>query len=143
MIVCLSCWDVFDQEFFPHGMSEGAWCPKKSCLGQVADIDECLIPAIQTLNEKGYYTVECCSGHFWDNDRIGRTGWYVLFDEWLEESDFGKLPDEFAMETSDKGRVTISRRFQNDDPVGLHMEILKSSVRLTEWARDLPNINDY
>ena len=143
MIVCLSCWEVFDREVLRSGMSGEMWCPKRSCNQEVADIDECLIPAIRALNEKGYYTVSCCSGHFWDNDRIGCTNQYVLFQESVKESDLGKLPDGFATETNDTGMLTIRRRFQNNEPSGLHMEILKSSVILTEWARKLPDINEY
>ena len=142
MIMCLSCWDVFDREVLRSGMSGEMWCPKRSCNQEVADIDECLIPAIRALNEKGYYTVSCCSGHFWGNGQAGWTNQYVRFQESVKENDLGKLPDGFSMDINDNGNLTIRREFQNDDLLGLHMEILKSSVSLTEWARELPDINE-
>lgn len=40
-------------------------CPNAQCEHTLIQIDEIMIPTIMMLNEKGYETKFCCSGHFY------------------------------------------------------------------------------
>ena len=65
MFLCTMCWETYDRDL--------SYCPKKSCDGDVVEIDDDLVPVIVELNEKGYITEYCCSGHaYWVVDSLTR-----------------------------------------------------------------------
>lgn len=61
-------------------------------------IDEVMLPTIELLNHKNYFTAFCCSGHF----HSGSTS--ITFDEEVKESDFPSLPPLFVGEIGHFGR---------------------------------------
>ena len=140
MLVCLTCWEVYDSDVMNRVGSEQLWCPKRSCSQELVDLDECLIPVIKELNEKGYFTVSCCSGHFYYNQYS--SGFYadthIQFDDSVRREDLRDLPPGFNIE-ADKGHVgtTIRKKYDIEDPMELHIEILKTAIDLTKWARGL------
>ena len=72
--VCLECNEIYTEKM--------GRCPKASCCGEVVEVDELMIPTIIALNEKGYVTDYCCSGHFYDK----RSTPYIMFSECMFEA---------------------------------------------------------
>ena len=141
MLVCLSCWEVFEKDIMNPTYAGQMWCPKKSCGGVVVvDIDECLIPVIKLLNQKGYFTEYCCSGHFWDsNPESGFYGGaYISFDECVQLEDIINLPAGFTAEVIESKKVVVIRKkYEPADLADLHIAILKAAIDLTAWAEGL------
>ena len=76
--LCTCCGNVFsgetikiDDEYYMMS------CPISSCCGEIFEIDEEMIIPIKTLNDKGYITRFCCSGHLYGTPGEG----YVSFCE--------------------------------------------------------------
>jgi hypothetical protein len=141
MLVCLTCWEVFDSDAMNRAIGMPLFCPKKSCCGQdVVDLDECMIPIIKVLNEKGYYTRFCCSGHSWAN--IPTSDFYadthIVFDEPVTRKDLHNLPAGFVMKAGvGNVGVTIRKEYHIADTMELHIAILKTAIDLTKWAKGL------
>lgn len=140
MLMCFGCWEVFDQRLLTGPLQEEMWCPIKSCGNMLVDIDESILPIIQTLNAKGYFTLCCCSGHFCDNDRLGWTTQYVAFDKSVKKKHLGKLPEGFVAKNGDGGTLIIRNKIKNEDPLALHIDILDSLTKLASWADGLPDL---
>lgn len=58
-LLCLKCHNTFES-----GTVKGETCPCRGCGGEIADVDELMIPAIVTLKNRGYYPKFSCSGHY-------------------------------------------------------------------------------
>ena len=146
MLVCLDCWEVLESRVMNLGFLNQLLCPRKSCGGQhVVDLDECLIPAIKELNEKGYPTQNCCSGHFWDGSpgSIFPADTYIQFYDAVEAKDFPNLPDGFTLEKDRIQRsVTIRKGYKIPDAKERHIAILRSAIDLTVWAMNLPECSE-
>ena len=61
--VCHDLYSVKDIRFEPKDIWEVGECPKYGCYGTLVEIDEMIAPMIRELNNKGYITDFCCSGH--------------------------------------------------------------------------------
>jgi hypothetical protein len=143
MLVCLSCWEVLDRTVMNREIDGILWCPKKSCGSEyVVELDECLIPVIIELNEKGYNTLYCCSGHFWEYRHDSRFSQetYIKFGDPVCRENLLNLPPGFVVDVDD---VTIRKKYNTDDPLELHLEILRAAIDLTKWARGLPELPGY
>lgn len=72
--VCLGCWEMYRISL--------DYCPKKSCYAcPVVEIDELMYPIIKILNDKGYATDNCCSGHVYHNSHSA----YISFGDFIQE----------------------------------------------------------
>ena len=80
--LCPDCLTVYDGELLNHDFSSGydIPCPRSDCEGNAFEIDELMIPTIQTLISKGYTTDFCCSGHY---EKFLSYG-YICFSEYIE-----------------------------------------------------------
>lgn len=78
--LCMSCLQVY-KDNLKH-------CPKADCYGKVEEIDELMLPIIKTLNEKGYKTDFCCSGHVYEN-KFGSCP-YILLNDSIYEGSYDK-----------------------------------------------------
>lgn len=56
--VCTRCFNVFE-----IGLLNEAYCPIKTCEGEIIELDERLYEAFVLFNKKGYPTHASCSGH--------------------------------------------------------------------------------
>lgn len=110
-------------------------CPKTDCGGELIEIDELLIPAVWMLNQKGYMTESCCSGHYASNSC--RT--YIKFEVGI---DVPSVPDGFKKERIG-GHVIIESfiSFGKHDLKGF-CQICDSAKILAQWADSLPDIDD-
>jgi len=120
------------------------------------DIDEWIVPTIQVLNQKGYTTRFCCSGHPLDDwlfiDTSKEKGYkesgnfvrsYIMFDEGIT---LPSLPPEFIATQNTYGerpRLVIEK----DHPITSAFEnqffekarrVLGTMKELYEWALELP-----
>ena len=130
MYLCLNCFEVYSNEY-RYDRRDYNFCPKLGCDGEVVEIDELMIPVIKTLNEKGYCTEYCCSGHYGD----GYTNTYIKFSEWVELPE--ELPDGFVYE--ERGNVIRKNYVDNLHPNQKYIEILNTTKVLIEWADNLPD----
>ena len=130
MYLCLNCFEVYSNEY-RYDRRDYNFCPKLGCDGEVVEIDELMIPVVKTLNEKGYCTEYCCSGHYGD----GYTNTYIKFSEWVELPE--ELPDGFVYE--ERGNVIRKNYVDNLHPNQKYIEILNTTKDLIEWADNLPD----
>lgn len=86
--LCLSCFEVFNPSVFDENVQHNI-CPKMSCANEIILVDENLIPIIVELNQKGYYTRNCCSSHTWHQD---------LYIEFQDDIDLPDPPVGFSLE---------------------------------------------
>ena len=129
MYLCLNCFEVYSNEY-RYDRRDYNFCPKLGCDGEVVEIDELMVPVIKTLNEKGYCTEYCCSGHYGD----GYTNTYIKFSEWVELPE--ELPEGFVYE--ERGNVIRKNYIDNLHPNEKYIEILNATKDLIEWADNLP-----
>ena len=83
MLYCFNCEHVYDksniQPIFYNG-EENYRCPNPACKCELTEIDELIFPIIKILNDKGYHTDFCCSGHSWDDYDKAYIKFYSFFD---------------------------------------------------------------
>ena len=130
MFVCIECWKVLDNTFV-HDLDEGMPCPIRGCGGAIFNIDENFIGVIQLLNEKGYATCFCCSGHIWDFP--GSAQPYIAFQADVEKQELEPLPKGWKFDNDDE--VCIIRAvYRASDPVRMQLAIYEGVNVLAEWA---------
>lgn len=139
--MCMGCYEIYNGDL---GM-----CPKANCEGEVVEIDELMVPAIRLLNEKGYMTEFCCSGHVYDN---GCTS-YVLLDslmsEILEDEDIAKirelLPESWEIEFDSMGRWNfrhcIEKDYVHQFYVTTYEDILEANIDFLHFVQQLPELD--
>lgn len=138
MLVCFNCWGVFEREgLIDYG--EDTPCPAAGCVGSLIEIDENLIAIIRVLNEKGYYTTNCCAGHVWGGG-IPDSGWdsaYIAFDPDVSRKELEPLPIDWTLDKSSKDGEVIRTEYSGDDPIEFQAAILKGILELGKWADGL------
>jgi hypothetical protein len=137
MLTCTTCWELYRSS--SGTILDGYSCPKRDCQGHVADIDELLLPAIVLLNEKGYMTKNCCSGHFHAGTSDSA---YIQFEETVEQEDLPVLPKGFKFDTGNQNLVCIRRELRAKDQFDLHRKAVESSIDVLEWARTIEPCSD-
>lgn len=137
MLVCDDCWQLYNGN---HGVLEaGQPCPKRDCGGELADIDELLLPAIQLLNVKGYFTESCCSGHFYEYPHESA---YITFEDFVDKKHFQTMPKGFHIDKDYSDKVVIRRGLKGEDEYDFHRAAVEASLDVLAWAEDLDPIND-
>lgn len=65
----------------------------------------------------------------------------IQFEDSVRREDLRDLPPGFVIDVED-GHVgtTIRKIYHIEDPMELHIEILKTAIDLTEWARRLEDL---
>lgn len=138
--VCLACWQVYDnsiEKTVTNVKTEGGteptiFCPKINCnAGEVVEIDELYLPVIRLLNEKGYMTKYCCSGHAYE--RIPDT--YIVFHELVKE--LPNLPEGAEMDND--GKIKLYYNYPEDiSEIELYHLILQNAQKVLKWVMELP-----
>lgn len=138
--MCMGCYEVYDRDL--------GYCPKTHCSCGVVEIDELMIPTIKILNEKGYMTEFCCSGHVHDN---GCTSYVCLYDfitEIFEEEDINNikemLPESWEMEIDELNRIHFFHRIKKDwedkFSVKTYEDILEANLEFLHFVQQLPEL---
>ena len=135
--ICLDCYNVFN--------IKSERCPIAKCGGEIIEVDELFVDTIIILNQKGYYTKYCCSGHTYKTDNS-----YIYF------HNFVKLPylpegyryDEdiypFIKEQKEYVKQNVIRNiFTEKDKYKYQNGILRNAQNVLEWAQSLPKFDDY
>ena len=116
----------------------------------VIEVDELMLPTIMLLNQKGYCTEYCCSGHAYE----GYYSPYIVFNsflcEMLDEAEleylFKELPKPWHIEKGDcLGRFTLRYRTDKEiknDIVEAQREICDANMKLLDFVNTLPSIYD-
>ena len=110
-------------------------CINESCDGRMFECDEEMIVPIKMLNDKGYDTKFCCSGHL--SDRICRG--YVLF---ADSVNLESKPRGWYVDKKDAklfGGTTIRYSFKEDAIDKKRQMIHRKMNALIRWADGLEN----
>lgn len=122
---CNDCGEIYDSSLLRTDLYSAydMPCPKAGCNGSMYEVDELMLPIIKILNEKGYTTKFCCSGHYYHSPSSG----YLWFEEWVE---LPNLPEGFSI---DKNHYEST-----DKDFSIICDEAKS---LFEWAVNLPEVD--
>jgi hypothetical protein len=132
MLVCDICWEIYSGK--QSNLETDQLCPKRLCSGRLRDIDELLLPTIRMLNQKGYTTSYCCSGHFSEGKEAAG---YITFAIDNTTKMCRSLPKGFKVDPDPPIGVHLRWEFQEADECALHRAILKRSSELLSWAERL------
>ena len=139
--LCLDCYEVYNMNL--------PYCPKPSCNGHIIEVDELMLATIMLLNEKGYCTQFCCSGHIYDYASP-----YVLFDKFFSEiledmkmdpeETFDNLPEPWKIENKDSyGRICLRCNIERSKNVAkLQKDICNANMKLLSYVKKLPSLFD-
>lgn len=138
--MCMECYEIYDGQM--------QMCPKANCAGEIVEIDELMIPTIKMLNEKGYMTEFCCSGHTYDNGCNTYVCLSSLMSEVLDNEDYGKikqmLPSSWEMEIDNYGRINfnhmIKKDFKHRFYVETYEDILDANLDFLHFVQQLPEL---
>lgn len=122
------------------------------------EIDELIAPTIQVLNQKGYITKFCCSGHPLDDclmrDAGEEAGYqqtgiplesYIMFEEGIT---LPFLPPDFDAEQNiGNSRLVIRKSYYIGNAFDNQFfeksrKILETMKQLYQWALDLPDFEN-
>jgi hypothetical protein len=139
--VCLNCWEVYDNTvekmkintYTENGLlMPTIFCPKSDCaIGNIVEIDELYIPVIKYLNEKGYMTKYCCSGHIYSSC----TESYIVFHESV--TGLPSIPEGACIE-KDKTIKIYFEYPENAAETELYYQILDNARKMMKWVNELP-----
>ena len=137
--VCMECYEVYRTNL--------GYCPKVSCYGsEVVEIDDLMLPIIIELNQKGYCTDYCCSGHAY----VDNNAPYILFSNFMheifEDGEFEKLceklPEPWKIEvttTPNGARKFCFRCYIKDGSLlERYEEIVMANLELLKFVGTLP-----
>jgi hypothetical protein len=130
--MCNDCFEIDKRKY-----KYGRWC--KHCGGELVQIDELWLPIVSLLNQKGYYTSFCCSGHASDDFSSP----YISF---IGSCELPNLPKGFELEKYDDSpyfQFCIRHPYiENKSEFDAHIEILNATVNLLDWVRNLPTVKN-
>ena len=138
--VCMKCYEVYHT---PLGC-----CPKVACnCGEVVDIDELMMPIIVQLNQKGYCTDYCCSGHSY----LDYSSPYVLFSSFMneifEEREFEELcktlPYPWCLELPTNDcckRFGFRCHIEGKTLLERYEKIITANLDLLKFVEELPDL---
>lgn len=134
MYLCLVCWEAYSREL--------EYCPKKQCYGDIINIDDDLVPIIVELNEKGYYTQFCCSGHSYNGTEESHPRTYILFDGMIKLEYFPAPPSGFNIKNESDGRVVLDAEYHPNKVLRTHAKVAKGIAKLALWVDKLPYLDE-
>ena len=139
--MCMGCYEIYNGDL---GM-----CPKASCEGEVVEIDELMVPAIRLLNEKGYMTEFCCSGHVYDDGCTAYVCLDQLMSEIFEDEDIEQmkkiLPETWEIEIDSFDRLNfrhvLNKDYEHEFYVDTYEDILKANSDFLHFVQQLPELD--
>ena len=136
---CSDCGEIYDSNLLRTDLYSAydMPCPKAGCNGSMFEVDELMLPTIKILNEKGYTTKFCCSGHYYHSPSSG----YLWFEEWVE---LPNLPKGFAIDKEVGICIRPTRAFNrtlsNKPTYDDCYSICDEAKSLLKWATALPEM---
>ena len=131
--LCLECGEIYDSDWLNNNeLFEYIQWPKTNCVGTLIEVDELLLPTIKILNEKGYSTKFCCSGHYESQHPNG----YIAFEDWV---DLPYIPDGFKAD-EDYDHIVIRSTLPYTTPTLEDFKTICDNAKtLLDWAISLPD----
>lgn len=138
--VCMDCYEVYDMEL--------KYCPKATCGGtEVVEIDDLMMPIIIELNQKGYCTDYCCSGHSY-NYSAPYVAFNRLIEEIFEDGEFEalceNLPAPWHLEVNESDnrfrKFCLRRDIKDETLVEKYENIIMANLALLKFVEDLPDL---
>ena len=155
--LCLGCGEVYDESIATEnnllGYQTGSAmyaCPKINCHCATVEVDDFLVSTIRNLNNLGFNTLACCSGHTQDscvqfgndvNSYILMSGeiWGEDIPHYIFEELETTLPEDFKLEFSpldDEMRFSIRRTVRCEDEADAMMAIADNCGALLDWTNN-------
>lgn len=127
VFVCLNCNKIIQEYSWDYitKHNDRRYCC--DCNNEIFKVDDLFTDIIIKLNNKGYKTVFCCSGHYYDNNS------YITFED---DYNFISLPPNYYYD-SDTLSIRIRIQQSNSKYENL-MEILKNAKQVEDWVDNLP-----
>jgi len=152
---CLECGEIYRKEtsfletHYEDRFKSFKYCPRTKCNGEVIEVDDMFLPAIRLLNQKGYNTEYCCSGHTEENGGNSYISFSFENDD-EQEINLQKelenllpLPNGYKFDMIDIKGYCIRRNYSTDlSTAEFHKEILKNALATLIWAENLPDISE-
>ena len=138
--MCMGCYEVYDWNM--------EMCPKTGCEGNIVEIDELMLPIIKMLNQKGYITEYCCSGHVYGNGSSSYICLREFVTEVLEENEINQikeeLPKSWSMEIDQYNRLSfrhmIYAAYEQEYEVEKYEDILMTNLEFIKFVEQLPEL---
>lgn len=129
----LFCRTVKLDKNFPSITENENWLEElwNEIWNELDEIDEDFIPVLTELNEKGYYTNGCCSGHLEQIEKYGE--WNIYIDFWYDY-EFNDIPL-----TRSKG--VYKEKYSGDKNASVEEKNktrLNKLEELFKWSKQLP-----
>lgn len=145
-LVCTGCYESYSntiREMAFHDFGEDSFyvCPKRSCGGEIIEIDDNLALTIINLNQKGYYTKSSCAGHADDANPLT----YIVFDEEVETLPYPPPGFLMARVTGEESSNLIIARATEDifDLANIFQELQENALILYKWSLQIPCRHPY
>lgn len=135
MHVCMECFEIYDKRFLNDRYDEIP-CPKEDCSGDVVELDELIAPTIILLNEKGYCTKFCCSGHWYSHSS---TVYIFFFDDCVPPY----IPKSFKWDDYREPINTMRARYDEKSDESKYDFVVRMNKELFEWAINLPENEEW
>lgn len=132
--LCLSCYETYEISL--------QTCPKTSCYGCVAEIDDLMLPTVMLLNQKGYCTKFCCSGHTYEKACYPYISFDSFLNEVLSEDEFNEvfktLPEPWYIENNIPSMRTLRCKIESDNMIESQKLICDANLKLLDFVNTLP-----
>ena len=127
--LCLDCFKIYDGDLLKY-----PYCPDlncNSCDQQLVEIDELMIYPIIKLNQLGYYTRFCCSGHAY-NDCLST---YIMFDsDYMPDT----IPEDWVKDESCiRYRLPDDKKWYSTSAKERQANIFRAMEKLYDWCDNL------
>lgn len=140
--LCLACGEIYNSKVFaPIDMGNHFFrCPRASCMGEIVQVDELMLPIVKKLIDLGYNTDYCCSGHSYD-DYIHS---YIKFEHLSNKTIkilFKNLPKSWEAEPCGNTYAIYpsNRYFGNEkNMIEKQKKIFNLLSDLMDWVEKLP-----
>lgn len=134
MHFCLECGEAYEVAFLPNSDAyDEITCPRVHCVGgDVVKLDEMIAPSIILLNQKGYFTKYCCSGHWY------KASSYIYFEEGFRPEK--ELPKPFVWEYVNKEKGYNIMRAEcevKDETIFAYNWVYETNKDLFKWVNSL------
>jgi len=134
--LCLECYETY-QMHLPY-------CPKTSCHGEIIEVDDLMLPVIMLLNQRGYYTEFCCSGHVYEGSCYPYVAFSSFFNQLLNEKEFNELfkelPEPWHIENGTQNMRILRCKIENGTMFEVQKAICEANLRLLEFVNMLPSL---
>lgn len=146
MLACNKCFKVNKStKYSIHSWGTDLKCTQPECGGDIVEIDDLIYDTVRILNEKGYKTKFCCSGHTVPYLNIYEEDVYIVFENNIFESeDVVSLFDKISSNKFNRDNNAIhSIRIPFNDVYEFRYHLNELNLLLLKFAIELKPISGY